>query len=67
MKVTNTELRRLLDDLQEDYHTYASTRANVDAMEENNPDFDFAFFHRFVAAKHKAYLESRNAILALID
>ena len=67
MKINKTDLRNMLDDLQEDFFTYQTTRNNVNAMRENNADFDFAFFESFVKAKHAHYLESRNAILALID
>ena len=66
MNISKNELRSLLDDLQDDFFTYQSTKNNVNAMRENNADFDFDFFDRFVKAKHAHYLESRNAILNLI-
>ncbi len=68
MKITKNALKELLDDLQEDYRTYIDSSVSITHVLDENPNHnDKEAMLKFVQAKHRDYLNSRKAILALID
>ena len=68
IKITKSALKELLDDLQEDYRTYMDSSVSINHVLVENPNHkDKEFMLNFVQAKHKDYIKSRNAILALVE
>jgi molybdenum cofactor biosynthesis enzyme MoaA len=68
IKITKSALKELLDDLQEDYRAYMDSSVSINHVLVENPNHnDKESMLKFVQAKHRDYLNSRKAILALID
>jgi hypothetical protein len=68
MNITKNALKELLDDLQEDYRSYMDSSVSINHVLDENPNHnDKESMLKFVQAKHRDYLNSRKAILALID